>query len=207
MTPEPPEPPSVDFAPRVKGSHRVAKAGKPGKAPQPPDLLDPAEDGDSSIDARLRKLEKMVQALLDQQNPKRSHGAFEFKEGVKQDWNNDQEQRAKLKDQAKRAMRDRQARIDEEDDQGKGQVREAFEKQLEALRKARENLGRELERLDRQIEKLEQEQQRGDRDGQKRRSDAGRERMHADVFTTPEVSVTPEVTVTPDVVITPEGGR
>jgi hypothetical protein len=200
MTPEPPEPPSVDFTPRVKRSHRVAKAGKAGKDPQPADLLDPAEDGDSSVDARLRKLEKMVKALMDQQNPKRPHSTFEFNEGANQNFNNDQEQRAKLKDQAKRAMRDRQARIEDEEGQGKGQVREVFEKQLDALRKARENLGRELEKMDRQIERLEQQQQRGERDGDQRRSDAARERMHTDVSVNPEVAVTPDVVISPEVV-------
>ncbi len=216
-TPEPPAP-SADFAPGGKVAPRAPKVGKHARVPQPPDFPDPAEGGDSSIDERLRKLEKMVRAIMEQQNPKRSHGAFEFNDGADQDWNNDQERMAKLKDQterqaaraaaqaqrmvdqAKRATRDLQARIEDED-QGKGEVREALGKQLEALRKAREDLGREMGRLDQQIQKLEQEQPRGERDGQRRRSDAVRERMHADV------SVTPEVRVTPDVVITPDEGR
>ena len=215
-TPEPPEPPSGEFAPGVKVPPRAPKVGKHAKAPQPPGFPDSAEGADASIDARLRKLEKMVRAIMEQQDSKRSHATFEFKDGANQNWNNDQEAMAKLKDQterqaeraaaqaqrmvdqAKRDTRELRARIE---DENQGEGREAFGKQLEALRKAREGLGREMEKLDQQIQKLEQEQSRGERDRQHRRSDAARERMHAGV------SAIPEVTVTPDVVITPEVGR
>ncbi|HTL17354.1 MAG TPA: M56 family metallopeptidase [Patescibacteria group bacterium] len=221
--PEAPEAPSVDAAPPVpKGFPRVVRAGKPGKGRQPLDSLDAVDPAgaDGSIEERLRKLEKMVRALMEQPGGKHSRNAFEFKDRANQNFNMDQQQieqmNDKMKDleerqsaraaeqakraeeqgrraeeQAKRATRDLQARI-EQGLQGGGEPREMFEKQLEALRKAREGLGREMERLDRQIQKLEQEQQRGEKDGQPRRSEA-RTRFHADVNVAPDIDVNPGI--------------
>ena len=205
-TPQTPEPPSVE-APDILPTPRVARAGKHAKEPQMADSPNPEDGADSSIEQRLRRLEKMVRALMDQKE-RTPRGVFLSKDGAYGNFNNNDQQMQKLKDladrqaaraaeqaqraadQAKRANEKMATRI--ERDQQFGEGREAFQKQLEALRQAREQLGREAERLDRQIQKLEREQQRGEGEGTKRRGDVIQERLHAQVSVTPEVSVTTE---------------
>jgi beta-lactamase regulating signal transducer with metallopeptidase domain len=198
---EPPEPSDV-AVPEPPDAPRVARVGKPGKAPQSPDAVDENAEGNPSIEGRLRRLEKMVKELMSQQNPKRPHAYMYFKDGTEQNLNIDQqaldrikqsaerqaqraaEQAERAAGQAKRANKDLEARL-EQDQDGKGQFREAVQQQLEALRKAREGLGQEMERLDRQIQKLEKQQQRGDKD-QQRRSETPNPKLQAQADPTPE---------------------
>jgi hypothetical protein len=181
---EPPDAPSVDVTPRPPVAPRAPRLGRPGKV-RPQDDIGVEKDGDSSIDERLRRVEKMVRALMEQQGKQRAHAEFYFKDGGEQNFNLDQQQADKIKqsaerqaaraaeqaeraaEQANRATRDLEGRLD----QGHGNSHESFERHIEALRKAREGLSQEIERLNRQIEKLEKEQQRSEKERQ-RRSDA-----------------------------------
>lgn len=195
---EAPEPPEAPAAPSMP---RVARAGKPGKAAASPDSIGEDNDRNVSVEERLRRLEKMVKALMAQQNPKHSRDFSYSKDGADQNWNIDQQALDKVKErqaqraveqaqraaeQAKRANRDLETRLDQGQD-GKGQYREALEQQLEALRKAREGLGQEMERLDRQIQKLEKQQERGNKDPE-RRSESPGIKLQADAAANPESS-------------------
>jgi beta-lactamase regulating signal transducer with metallopeptidase domain len=208
VAPEPPEPPdvsSIDMAPPAVP--HVARMSKPGKTPRNPE--NPDNDGDSSIEQRVRRLEKMVRELTEQQKVKHVH-EFYLKDGAdKQNFGMDQQEMDRMKasadrqaqraaeqaqratEQAKRATKDLQARIMQ--DQGQGE-REGFQRQIEALRKARESLGQEMERLSHQIEKLEKEQQRGDKGrdkdrdkDQQRRSEVPSLKLQADIAPTVEL--------------------
>jgi len=209
--PEAPEAPSIDVAP--PSAPHLARMSKPGKGPQPPESPDAVNDGDGSIEGRVRRLEKMVQELVGQQKSKRARAEVYFKDGAdkehgmaNQNYNLDQQELDRIKasaerqaaraaeqaqraaEQAKRATKDMQARLEQEQ-QGQGEFREGFQRQIEGLRKARESLGREMERLDRQIEKLEKEQQHGDKDhnkDQQRRSEVPKEKLQAQATPTPE---------------------
>lgn len=192
-----PEPPAAMPSPQV------TRVSKPRKVPQPPDSPEFDNDGNASVEARLRRLEKMVKELMAQQTPKHAR-PFVFKDG-NDNFNMDQQSMDKMNEsmqrqvqrsadqakraaeQAKRATKDLQARL-EQDQEGRGQFHEALQQQLEALRKAREGLGREMERLDRQIEKLQQKQQEHDgKDGQSR-SDVFAPKLQADAEPAPEVN-------------------
>jgi beta-lactamase regulating signal transducer with metallopeptidase domain len=188
---DPPDAPSIETTPRPPATPRAARLGKPGKV-RAQDAGDVEKDGDSSIEERLRRVEKMVRALMEQQGNKRAHGEFYFKDGAEHNFNLDQQQMDKIRqsterqaaraaeqaqraaEQANRATRDLEARVD----QGQGNSHETFERHIEALRKAREGLSQEMEKLNRQIEKLEKEQQRSEKDRQ-RRSEAPSEKLQA----------------------------
>jgi beta-lactamase regulating signal transducer with metallopeptidase domain len=207
-----PEPPSIDRAPRPPAFPRAARVGKPGRIASSEDSIDPADTGNTSVEERLRRLEKMVRSLMDSQNGKRAHATFNFKDGANQNWNIDQEPADKLKDladrqsaraleqaqraveQANRAKKDFAAHRDQQG-QDKGEMREALQKQVEALRQAREGLGREMERLDRQIQKLQQEQERGDRDSTRRHGAASNNKLHAQISDDPNVTVNADADV------------
>lgn len=204
VVPEAPDGPSIDAVP--PSPPHVARMSKPGKTPRPPGDPDTDNERDGSIEERVRRLEKMVHALAEQQKIKHAHGDIYFKDGADQEYGmakqtymidqqeldrikgSAERQAARAAEQAKRATKDFQARILQEQ-QGQGEFREAFQRQLEALRKAREGLGQEMERLNRQIEKLEKEQQRSDKDGGKdqRRSDGPTEKLQAQAAPTPEL--------------------
>src|SRR5581483_2418851 len=217
------EPPVIDVAPRPPSFPRVARMGKPGRTSSSEDSVEPADNGNSSIEERLRRLEKMVRSLVDQQNGKRAHGTLSLKEGANQNWNVDQEQLDKLKDladrQSARALEQAQRAVEQanrakkefaarRDDQGqdKSELREALQKQLESLLQAREGLGREMERLDRQIQKLQQDQERGDRDNSRRHGAVSGDKLHAQISADPSVAVSADadVSVTPDVTVNTE---
>jgi chromosome segregation ATPase len=75
--PEPPEPPDMGPGPKIKTTPRFPKPGKMPKLADDPD----ARNGDGSIEERLRRLEKMVHSLMEQQGPRRSHGTMYLKDG------------------------------------------------------------------------------------------------------------------------------
>jgi beta-lactamase regulating signal transducer with metallopeptidase domain len=205
---EPPEAPDLPLMPDPPP--RVARAGRQGKAPRSPDGPDAADGKDGSLEERVRRLEKMVHSLMDQQGARHSRGMIYFKDGSAEVGDLDQEKLEKLKqsvdrqsaraaeqaqraaEQAKRATKEMEARV-EQDQLSKGEAREGFQKQLEALRKARESLGQEMERLDRQIEKIEKEQQRGDKEPQRRRSEATGLRLQASVDVSDDTTVSTNV--------------
>jgi hypothetical protein len=191
---EPPEPrevappdapafPGVDAEPTPMPIPRAARVGRPGKAP-PPFEFD--NDGDGSIDARLRRLEKMVKSMMEQQGGKRTRSGLYLKDGTEQNFNIDQqgldrlkekaerqaeraeEQAKRAQDQMKRAKEFESADQAEAEQRGRGDFREAFQRQIEALRQARESLGQEMEKLNKQIEKLEQERKHSEKDQQRR---------------------------------------
>jgi hypothetical protein len=190
---EPPDAPSIEVTPRPPVAPRAARSGRPGKV-RAQGAGDVEKDGDSSIEERLRRVEKMVRALMEQQGKQRTHGEFYFKDGAEHNFNLDQQQMDTIKqsaerqaaraaeqaqraaEQANRSTRDLEARLDQE----QGNSHESFERHIEALRKAREGLSQEMERLNRQIEKLEKEQQRSEKDRQ-RRSEAPTEKLEAQV--------------------------
>lgn len=58
---------NMDFVPRPP---RAARAGRAGKVPRPPESPDDMNQQDGSIDERLRRLEKMVRSLMEQQGVK-----------------------------------------------------------------------------------------------------------------------------------------
>lgn len=144
-------------------------------------------DGDDSVEGRLKRLENLVQSWMDQQNPRHLRGNLYFKDGANQNLNIDQQSLDRLKEsaerqsaraaelakraaaQSKHILKDLQARAEQEQ-QGKekGEFREGYQRQIEALRQARESLGQEMEKLDHQIQKLEKERQRSEKDQQQR---------------------------------------
>jgi beta-lactamase regulating signal transducer with metallopeptidase domain len=187
--PEAPAFPGVDGEPRPMPVPRVARVGKPGKTPLPPES---DNDGDGSIEARLRRLEKMVKSMMQQQGGKHTRSDFYLKDGTEENFNIDQqgldrlkekaerqaqraeEQAKRAQDQVKRAREFESADRAEADQRGRGEFREAYQRQIEALRKARESLGQEMEKLDKQIEKLEQERKHSEKDQQRRSEVPGR---------------------------------
>jgi hypothetical protein len=194
--PEPPEPPttpSMEYAPRIMKLPKVARMEKAGKTPKVSDSSDSDKNADGSIEDRLRRLEKMVRELMEQQEQKHSPGTIYFK-----DRGGDQamaeRQAARAAEQAQRAAEQAQRAAEqakrireldamrEQDQQYKADLRESFDRHavhLEALRKAREALGQELERLNRQIEKIEKEQQRSESELPRPRGDAGGSKLPA----------------------------
>jgi hypothetical protein len=211
IPPEPPEAPDIEVESGQMRAPHVARMSKPGKAPRAPDSPDANNNGDDSIEGRVRRLEKMVKELVSEQKGKHVHTDFSFKNNYSDEFQQKDgdklkaladeqasrnlkglvdeqasravEQARRAAEQAKRASRDLQART-EQDHQGIEEFREAHQQQLEALRKARENLGQEMERLDRQIQKLEKDQQRSDKDKNKeqpRRSDVPAAKLQAQV--------------------------
>lgn len=164
---QPPEP--DEFAPLEEDNSNF---DQPGKAPRPPR---PARNrkGDSSLEERLDRLERMVESLMAQQKRGTRDMNFEFKDGdgkVKpgkiENFNRDNkaeaaeqnkraaEKAAKWADEEKRSAE--KAAKQEEHGRAEAQMKEASQRELEALRHARESLQREIEKLNRQIERLEQ---------------------------------------------------
>lgn len=197
--PAPPGGPDVPVMPRRP---RVVRMPKPPKAAPSADSLEENPDGNLSVEARLRRVEKMVQALLAQQNNKRPH-AYVYLNDANQNLNMDQKALEKLKqsaerqaeraaEQAERAQEQSKRMADEfrrdHDLQSQGHFREALQKQLEALRKARENLDQEMERLSRQIEKLERARDRGDRGEQLQPGELPGAKMQAQGDSAPEAA-------------------
>jgi beta-lactamase regulating signal transducer with metallopeptidase domain len=198
IAPEPPDAPAFAKPPKPP---RGARAGRPAKVRSQD--ADDDKDADGSVEERLRRVEKMVRALMEQQGMKRSRGDFNVKDGYERNLNVDQQQLDQMKqaaerqaaraaDQAQRAAervkrsnKELEARLEQEN---QGNYRESFQKQIEALRKARESLNQEMEKLNRQIEKLEKEQQRNERD-QQRRGEADAENLQAQLPAVPPAPV------------------
>lgn len=186
--------PNGDSMPRPP---RAARVPKPPKAPRFPEISDDADQMDGSMEERVKRLEKMVRSLVDQQK----HGRLmvykdgnlnanldqqkleqlqqladmggdkvseqKFRELAERQVARAAEQTKRAQEMAKRATKDFEDRLDA-DPTGKGEFRESLQHQLDALRKAREGLGQEIEKLSHQIEKLERDQQRGEKDSQRR---------------------------------------
>jgi beta-lactamase regulating signal transducer with metallopeptidase domain len=77
--PEPPEPPDMGLGPKFR-TPRAPRPQKPGKMPKLADSPE-ARNGDGSIEERLRRLEKMVHSLMEQQGPRRSRSTMYLKDG------------------------------------------------------------------------------------------------------------------------------
>ena len=164
----------------------TVQAGPAPAAPRAPR----ARPADSSLEARLERLERMVESLIAQQHPKPGHFDFHLKELGEKHELFDRKDIAKMEALARRQAelsRDMKPEIEKikemaerEAARAVGQAKRAeralqgeqklqvdrkhkgSQKQLEALRKQLEMLEREREKLDRQIEQLEQEQEQLD---------------------------------------------
>ena len=187
-------PPSIGYAPApaARITLTAPRAFALGQAPRSPD----SPYDRSSIEKRLERLEKMVQSLLAQGEPKHAAaGAFQWEMHPEIELQlksaQGQQERARVEaeraaDQVKRAAEDIKRTAKEnamkgrEEWRARASDREGFGQQLEALRKAREALGREMEHLDRQIERLEQERGRLEQDGKRRNENQDQQRPNKD---------------------------
>jgi beta-lactamase regulating signal transducer with metallopeptidase domain len=198
-SPEIPDVPSIDAAPRAPRAPRpprAARLDRARKGPQPPDFLDAPNEEDSSIEDRLKRLEKMVRAMVEQQGMRHPRAAFNFRD-ENENYNVDQQQiqidkmkqmaerqAQRAAEQAERATQDIESRLGQQRDGV--DFHESSQHQLDAMRKAREGLSRELERLDHQIEKLQKEQELTAKDGLGNRSDTDGKQLDDQVLTTPQ---------------------
>jgi hypothetical protein len=136
-------------------------------------------DENRSFEARLRRLERMVDSLMAQEGPKQPGRNldfnFDFKnkpvgdpeahaKAMKEINEQVQRQVAQAAEQAKRAAEQAERAMRAQRDWSQDKMRDASTKELEGLRRAREALGREMERLDRQIQRLEQDRDRSKQD-------------------------------------------
>jgi beta-lactamase regulating signal transducer with metallopeptidase domain len=156
----------------------------PGPAPHPPRPLRAPhpENGDSSLEERLERLERMVNSLANQQHPG-AHAEFHLKAG--KDGKIDRKEIAKIDAFAKRqaelaqkqmldskematikeeAERDAERAV-EEIKQASADVKQAlqFDQQSRAGRKFKEGSQRQLEILRKQVEMLERQKEKLDR--------------------------------------------
>jgi beta-lactamase regulating signal transducer with metallopeptidase domain len=180
--PHPPIVARVQTAPlpmpvRVHAPDYVATP-RPTAAPQPPRSPVKA-DAEDSIEQRLRRLEKMVESLLQQKGPKQLSKEFSYKDGPRQELRIEKEMIMQLQETAKREAErqvnqarratgdaEKTLRLRQERD-AKGKLSQEAAKQLEALHEQRAMLEREVEKVERQIERLEQERHKLDEQGQK----------------------------------------
>jgi beta-lactamase regulating signal transducer with metallopeptidase domain len=117
------------------------------RAPRPAKATGSGND-DSSLEERLDRLERMVNALMNQQNPKgRSDVQLKLENGMV-----DRKEMARIEGLAKREAR----KADKK--QTVQKVKADSQRQLEDLRRQAENLERQREKLDREIERLEENQ-------------------------------------------------
>jgi hypothetical protein len=161
---------------------------RPEAAPMPPVALAPPTpmardkrlaDENRSFEARLRRLERMVDSLMAQEGSKQPGRNFDFNFDFKNKPPGDPEAHAKAMkeineqvqrqvaqaaEQAKRAAEQADRAMRAQRDWSQDKMREGSAKELEGLRRAREALGREMERLDRQIQRLEQDRERSKQD-------------------------------------------
>jgi hypothetical protein len=158
----------------------------PKPIPRPPGTPSP----DGSLEERIERLEKMVEALMAQQgqkhafvlrgrsgdqtlqalvdekemqkmNEKINEMAKRQAERAQEQAQRAQEQAKRAAEQAERSNKDFNFKWKAESEHHEKAMREQdCEKQLEALRKAREQLERQAQNLDRQIERLERDQER-----------------------------------------------
>jgi beta-lactamase regulating signal transducer with metallopeptidase domain len=201
---ETPDPPNEEMAPRPP---RAPRAGKPGRAPRAAESPDGSiEERVQRLEKMVRSLMEQQGVKrshgmmylkdgnnqggnLDQEKMEKLKHLAErqgdivaqekLREMAERQAARATEQAQRAAEQAKRATKELEARM-EHDEQNKGDIREGFQRQLEALRKAREGLGQEMDRLNRQIEKLERAQQRSEKEPQ-RRSEANGEHLQAQV--------------------------
>lgn len=143
----------------------------PAAEPLPPPR---ANAGGGSIEKRLDRLERMMQSLLDRQNPygvtpeargankagvdpffDEAQNAYQKRAGAYQELVRPDDPRADWA--GKRTARN--VAVVEADTlaQARVQMQEASAREIEALQKARESLAREVEKLDRQIQQLARE--------------------------------------------------
>ncbi|HEX4646889.1 MAG TPA: M56 family metallopeptidase, partial [Verrucomicrobiae bacterium] len=135
---------------------------RPNREPRPPRAPRPAfnRKGDSSLEERLDRLEKMVESLMAQQKPNHGPGEMKFRFNddakVKPNFNRNNAEADEQKLWAEKAAKEADKASKDERGRAEKQMKEASQRELEALRRARESLQREMEKLDRQIERLEQ---------------------------------------------------
>jgi beta-lactamase regulating signal transducer with metallopeptidase domain len=179
-------PAPVILAPLPPGSIEIAADVHPKPIPRPPGTPSP----DGSLEERIERLEKMVEALMAQQgqkhafvlrgrsgdqtlqalvdekemqkmNEKINEMAKRQAERAQEQAQRAQEQAKRAAEQAERSNKDFNFKWKAESEHHEKAMREQdCEKQLEALRKAREQLERQAQNLDRQIERLERDQER-----------------------------------------------
>jgi len=192
VPPSTPTPPMVVVTPNPAAAPLVVGAPHPMALPPAPAiptapyaLMALGESG-GSIEDRLERLERMVNELMAQRNPKHAHGAgmagakpqpgvtvdqkeiARMKERAEREAAREDQQAKRAAEEAKRATKDFEKARKEMGDWSIGQHKEASQRQLEALRRAREGLERQMERLDAQIEKLEKEREKLDEEQQRR---------------------------------------
>ncbi len=147
-------------------------------APNAPDIVD-VQQSDSSIEKRLRRLEKMVESLVRNQERK-DHSAevFQWKgqpgqpgwvdpEKLKLQQDMAKREAARAEDQARRAAIDAEKAMKQQERAHKdilaGQIKD-LDKQRETLQREVEKLQNQIQRLGEQRDRLEQEQEKPPRD-------------------------------------------
>jgi hypothetical protein len=180
-------------APRIYASADGAVAAVAPAAPQPPQAAPaqprPARQAraaarDRSIEERLARLERMVESLVERQEPQRAPGrqpgagggfgrmeqpfkfapdGREFQAQIQREVDRAVEQQKRAMKQAEKAVKDaeKSMKLDQKrlEEMPMQEMRMGLEKQLDALQQQREVLQREMEKITRQIQKMHREQE------------------------------------------------
>ena len=166
------------------GQPAVLAAIEPPSTPRPlpaprPGKVARSENRDASLEERLDRLERMLESLMNQQNPKgRSDFQLKFEDGMI-----DRKEMARIeafaKQQAEVARRINPQEIERVKEQAKREASRATEQakrataevekvrkanQKEAVRRLKEDSQRQLEALRRQVEALERQREKLDRE-------------------------------------------
>ncbi len=122
---------------------------------------------DSSLEQRLRRLERLVDSLLQQKQPNQSswslnlsEKSYDTKLKQREEMAKHDAARARAAEQAKRAARDVEKSLNLQQHREAGKMKEDFARQIDSLQRQRDALERQMQNLQQQIEHLQQQREK-----------------------------------------------
>ncbi len=125
----------------------------PAKSPGAPSV-------DSSVEQRLRRLEKLVDSLLQQKQPNPSSWSLNLSEKSYDTKLKQREEMAKHDAARARAAEQAKKSLNLQQNREAGKMKEDFARQIDSLQRERDALERQMENLQQQIERLQQQQEK-----------------------------------------------